>query len=480
MPYSIQERIRYGLKTVRCHFLTRWIGAAALILFLASTARHLLFQSTAFDLGIYDQVVFLMSRGLSPVSSFLGFHHLGNHAAYSVYPLALLYWLHPSVYWLLAVQAICLALGALPTWFLARQAGLSVALASAMSGAYLLYPLVFNVNMFDFHPEVMALPVILAAIWAARAGKTVWFGVALVFILGCKGALSPMVAAMGLWLLVFEKRHICGTIALVAGTSWFFFVTQWLIPTLSGEEAAAVNRYSHLGDSVLEIAKNMLLQPGLVLSQVFSSATFTYLLLLLAPLAWGLSLRHWTPLISALPILTFNILSESGIQRDLMHQYSLPVLPFLLVSVIGTLAAGGGWLRQRRWILLWSLLGFLVLGKYGRFYPEYMQSIDTWSATRTAIAQIPRHEGAVLTDNFIGSHLSQRQRIQLSCPDPTQAKINDSDYVLLNLRHPWNDEIDCTRLVWKQVQAHPRFQLRWQRDDVYLFTRTQTPAVGNS
>jgi len=98
------------------------IGVSALILFASSSLRHLLFQSTAWDLGIFDQAVYLISQGQKPISSFLGFHILGDHGALVFYPLAVLYKIYPSVYWLFAVQAVALAIGALPIWHLARQA----------------------------------------------------------------------------------------------------------------------------------------------------------------------------------------------------------------------------------------------------------------------------------------------------------------------------------------------------------------------
>ena len=37
------------------------------------------------------------------------------------------------------------------------------------------------------------------------------------------------------------------------------------------------------------------------------------------------------------------------------------------MAIISTLAAGGGWLRRPRHILLWSLIAFLALAKYGYF-----------------------------------------------------------------------------------------------------------------
>jgi uncharacterized membrane protein len=468
---SFQDR----LKPVYSHFLTYWIGGAAIILLICSVTRHLWFKSTGFDLGIYDQVVYLMSQGLPPISSYLGFHHMGNHAAYSVYPLALLYKIYPSVYWLLIVQAICLAMGALPTWMLARQAGLSHSLASAMAGVYLLYPLIFNLNMFDFHPEVMALPVMLWAIWTARAGKPILFMIAIVFALGCKDALSLTIAAMGVWLLIFEKRRFYGTFALVVGFSWFLLVTQWLIPTLSGQGPAALGRYAALGgDSVTEVALNLLRKPGIVLSLIFRYQTFRYLVMLVVPVLWGLSPRHMTPLISAIPVVLLNILSKNEGQRDLVHQYSLPVLPFLLVSVINTLAAGGGLLRQRRWILLWSLIGFIWLGKYSWYTQEYKESIATWEANREAIALIPKNQGVVITDNYLSPHLSHRVSIHLVRPRTLAEDLDRADFILLNLDHTQNKkERDKVEQMFQQAKADPRFQLSYERDQVYLFARKE-------
>ena len=469
-----QQKRQTSAPLLRFSFLAWWIGGASLLLFLCSSARHLLFRSTAFDLGIYDQVIYLMSRGLSPISSYLGFHHMGNHAAFSVYPLSLLYRITPSVYWLFAVQAICLAIGALPTWLLARQAGLSIPLSRTMAIVYLLYPLIFNLNLFDFHPEVMALPVLLTAIWLARADRIGWFCLAILFVLGCKDALSLTIAAMGVWLFVFEKRRGCGGFAFLAGAIWFVATTQWIIPTLSGEEAAAVNRYAYLGDSVLEVAQNLILKPGIILGKVLSLETLEYLVELLSPVIWGLSLRFMTPLVSAIPALMLNILSESSGQRDLVHQYSLPIFPFLLVAVIAALAAGHTWWQRRRWIVLWSLLAFVVIQSFYSYNFRYLKAIDTWQATRQAIAQIPPHQGGVIADNYLGAHLSQRPYINLPYPRILNKNLSQIDYVLLNLRHPFSVDRDEVQKVFQRMQKRRDFQLTYEQDEVYLFSRKKS------
>ena len=447
-------------------------AVAAILLFVCSGLRHALFQSGAFDLGIYDQVVYLMSQGKPPISSILGFHHMGNHAAWAVYPLALLYKMYPSAYWLLAVQAVSLALGAIPTYYLAKQAELKENQAVTMSAVYLLYPLIFNVNLFEFHPEVMAIPVFLGIVLAARLNKIIWFCAGIIFILGCKAVLSLTVAAMGFWLLIFEKRRAYGAFALIAGCSWFLIASQLIIPSFSNSEAAAVARYSYLGDSVFDIVANLFLKPGLILGKVYSPATFGYLALLIAPVIWGLTPKHLAPLISVIPTLVINILSQKPEQRDLIHQYSLPILPFLILAVISSLAANKSWLRNPKIIVIWALVAFLALGKYGFFWSRYLRSIDNWQATREAIALVETKE-AVLTTHSIYPHLSHRSKIQfvddLSGGVPDLAQFQ---YILLNVRHPdgtRNPEFAANLI--DQLKDNQLFELVKERDEVYFFIK---------
>ena len=149
------------------------IAVSALILFTCSSLRHFLFQSTALDLAVFDQWVYLASQGLPPISSFFGFHIIGDHAAFILYPIALLYKIYPDVHWLFAVQAIALAFGCLPVYALSVQRGLSVKYARAIAISYLLYPCLFNANFFtDFRPEAIAIPAILWAMWAGIGGRT--------------------------------------------------------------------------------------------------------------------------------------------------------------------------------------------------------------------------------------------------------------------------------------------------------------------
>jgi uncharacterized membrane protein len=475
------------LKTLKLHPVFLMIVVTTIVLFACSSARHALFHSTAYDLAIFDQAIYLISQNQTPFSSLMAINILGDHTAFIFYPLALLYKIYPDVHWLLFVQAISLALGAWPSWSLARQAGLNEKKSIAVAAVYLLYPVVFNVNLFDFHPEVIALPTILAAILAARLDKILWFCAAIGLILSCKAVLSLTVMMMGVWLLLFEKKRNCGLIAMFLGAGWFLIATQALIPYFNqGKEHAGIGRYQYLGNSVLEIAVNLILKPNLIFSRLFSLATFEYLALLIFPVIWWISPRHLTPLISAVPMLGMNILSDIPAQRDLIHQYSIPILPFLLVAAIANLSEKNiqelkipkifnklaiPSLPLSKALVIWSLITFLCLAKYGYFWTIYLNELDTLPATKEAISLI-QTKGNVLTTSNIVPHLAHRPVIKLTLADTPPANLTDFEYVLLNLRYPgWMSDRAFVQNLVTQLTNNPQFQLKYQRDDIYLFTK---------
>ncbi|WP_228058877.1 DUF2079 domain-containing protein [Nostoc sp. LEGE 06077] len=450
------------------------IGTSAVILFICSSLRHLLFQSTALDLGMFDQGTYLISQGIPPISSFTNYHILGDHAAWIWYPLALLYKINPSVYWLFAVQGIVLALGALPTYQLARQAKLNKSQALTIAATYLLYPLVFNVNLFDFHPEVIAVPALLGATLAMRNQQLGWFCLSILLVLGCKAVLALTVVGMGIWLILFERR-LYGAIAIISGVVWYAIANKIIIPLIGGDAASIdryLFRYQYLGNSFTELMNNLFFQPGLVLPKLLSWDNLAYLILLFIPIIWGVSWQGIAPLIGALPCVMLNLLADYQPQKDLIHQYSVPALPFIILSVIASLSLSKGLFQNKRIIILWSIVAFLSLAKFTYFGGKYLQSLDTWQATTEAIAQIQPNK-SVLTTDEIAPHLTHRKLIKLIATPATQINLNIFDYVLLNLRHPGlSSKPEFNQDLVKLLNNSQDFHLQYQRDDVLLFHKS--------
>ncbi len=450
------------------------IKVSLILLFICSSLKHILFQSTAWDLAIFDQAVYLISQGKTPISSFLNIHILGDHAALIFYPLALFYKLYPTVYWLLLIQAFALSFAALPVYYLSQYYGLTQSKSLTLSLVYLLYPLIFNFNLFDFHPDVIAVSSLLWAILAAYWNNLGLFIFAILITLSCKSVLSLTIIFMGLWLLCFQKKQKLGCIAIGLGISWFIISTRLIIPIFSDNSANIsrhLERFNYLGNSFSEIAQNLLFKPWLLFQGLFNLPNLEYLLLLLIPVIWGLSLQHLAPLISAIPTLSMNLLSQNILQKDLLHQYSLPIIPFLMVIVIMTVAAKKTWLRQNKYIIIWSLICFLALAKYGYFTSRYLDSLDTWKATNEAISKIST-KGNVLTSTYIAPHLSQRAMIKLAENGSESFDLKQFDYILLNQRYPGRETSpELIETIKEKIGQNYNFNLTYTKDDIYLFSQ---------
>jgi uncharacterized membrane protein len=447
------------------------VTLSAIGLFASAVARHELFNSSG-DLAFFDQGVYLLSQGKLPVASILGFHLLADHAAWILYFVALLYKLYPSIYWLFAIQAGALALGAIPTYWLARQGGLNPKLAITLVAVYLLYPVLYNSNLADFHPDVIAVPALLMAIYTAKNQKLVGFCLSVAVVLGCKAILSLTVVGLGLWLFFSEKRKAYGIIAITSGIAWFLIANQLIIPAL-GNAAALVNRhhyrYSYFGDSISETLQILVTQPQIFLANLFSSLNFEYLVLLFIPVIWGLRWPTLTPLIAAIPCVALNLLSDHASQKNVVLHYSLPVVPFLIVALIGGLATGKTWLRKPQWIIAWALVGFLCLGKFWLFTSKYLRQLDNLSATRSAI-QLVAPQASVLTTDFISPHLTHRPLIRYKYDK--NEDLGQFETVLINLRHPgWAASAKTYQQIVQQLRQRPDYILRYQQEDVVLFVK---------
>jgi uncharacterized membrane protein len=459
------------------------IAAASLLFFAVSSLRHYLFRSGGLDLGFFDQAIYLISQGRPPISSFLNFHVLSDHAAVILYPLAVVYKIWPDPHALLLVQAVTLASGAWPVWRLAEDLGLTAKQSLALAAAYVMYPLVLTTNIFDFHPEIFAIPGLLWAIIAARENRKLLFIFGVCLTLACKEVLSLTVVAMGVWLLVFEKRRFFGAFAVAAGVVWFVFATQVLIPHFAaGKQPSGLAFYRYLGRSLPEVVANLFLKPNLVLSHLLSVSSVMYVLVLAVPLIWGLTPRTMAPLLAAAPAVFLNLISDNPGPRSPFYQYSVPVIPFLFMSVMLAVASGKSRIRSPRAIVAWAMV-LLVVGGAARGKKIFMggaAELESLPATYAAVARV-EGEGNVLTTHEISPHLAHRPWIQTIGSNVPLRPLGDFDYVLLHEDHASvaNHGIEFEQVRF-QVSTSPDFERIYQHGDVSLFKRRSSSDIAKA
>jgi uncharacterized membrane protein len=464
------------IKNLKPYSLSIIIAVTIFIFFSCSSFHHITFGSTAYDLGIFDQSLYLMSKDVSPFSSILDFHILGDHASFILYVISFFYKVYPSIYWLFAIQAISLVIGAIPTKYLALNAGMKESQSNIIAISYLLHPVIFNINLFDFHPDVIAVPALIWAILSARKNCSWHFFIAIILVLSCKAVFALTAAGMGFWLLFFEKKRLYGGITIFLGVVWFAIAVKIIIPFFGQSNADLtrhLHRYETLGQSFPEVINNLIHHPQIFLAAIINFPNAAYLFTLFLPFIVVISPRHLTSLVSIIPALAMNLLSSDPSQKDIIHQYSLPILPFLLVAVISTLANKKGIVRSNRLILAWSIFTFVTLSNFFHFDQLYLNSLDTLQSSKTAIAQINSQDGVMTTNNF-APHLTHRKIVKLPTENVMNSNLEEFKYILLDRRHPgFMSSPKIVETLLNRLQDTPEFKLKFDKDSILLFEKSE-------
>ena len=119
-----------------------------------------------------------------------------------------LWWIWPSPEMLLVVQAVAVALGALPVFWLARKhlAGDRAGLAFAL--VYLLYPATEWLTLNEFHPVALACPLLLFAFWYLDEDRLLLFAVFAALAMTTKEEIGLVVAGLGIWYAVRRRARV--------------------------------------------------------------------------------------------------------------------------------------------------------------------------------------------------------------------------------------------------------------------------------
>jgi hypothetical protein len=271
-----------------------WLATTAFAAAFGTLAvlRHRAFGTGRFDLGNMTQAVWATANGHAlSVTDVQGeqISRLGSHFDPILAALAPLWWLWPSPELLLVVQAVAVALGALPVFWLARAHLESERAAAALAATYLLYPPVQWLTVSDFHPVALACPLLLLAWWFLDQRRLLPFALCAALAVTAKEHVGLTVAAMGLW---YALRYRAPRVGLaVAATAGLIALVAALI---------VVPHYAAAGSSAFESRYD---DPGL------NGRDVSYLGALLLPLGL-LPLAAPLALVAAVPELALNMLSS--------------------------------------------------------------------------------------------------------------------------------------------------------------------------
>lgn len=256
---------------------------------------------------------------------------LGDHVRLYLALVSLIYLVIPSPYVLLGFQSFVLALSAWPLYSLARRKFDSPAVGLAVAFCALAYPPLGFLNRYDFHGEVIAIPLLIAAYERIDFGDLKNAALCLGLALFAKENIGLTVAALGFLVLLHGKHWQFGLTWILVGLAYSVAALFIVIPAFRGAPSDTLARYHWLGETPLQVFWTVLSHPSLVLEKIVAPEHFLTLLQLLAPLAF-LPLLSLPTLLPAMPTLLYNFLSQWPAQTAIYHHYMAPTIPFIVIA----------------------------------------------------------------------------------------------------------------------------------------------------
>ena len=291
---------------------------------------HLGLGTFAYDVGLYDQGIWLLSRGEAPFVTLMGRNMLGDHASLILFFVVPIYWIIPGTATLLVIQAFVIAAGAIPIYLFARNVLNSGAMGCAAAFLWLANPAVNGTGMENFHPDSFLGLFIPLALYAAFERRWRLFAVAVVLAVLVKEDVLLVMVPLGLyvaWRFDRKRGLLAAGVSVVATILGMFVLMRSLIGVPTRNEWRIP--FGGVSGFINETFTN----PVAVIRHLFSGDRPLYLFQMAAPFA-GLFLLVPSMALVSFPVVLSNIVSTFWYQQSIQYHYSLVAVPALLFATV--------------------------------------------------------------------------------------------------------------------------------------------------
>jgi uncharacterized membrane protein len=452
-----------------------------------SILRHRAFATGRFDLGNMVQAVWSTAHGHPlQITSLRGdqISRLGSHFDPILAAFAPLWLLWPSPDMLLVVQAIAVALGALPVFWLARKHLVSERAGVGFALAYLIYPPTEWLTLNEFHPVALACPLLLFAIWFLDEGRLLPFAACAAGAATTKEEIALVVAGLGVWYGFAHARRLTGAVVAAAGIAVALVAIEVVIPHFNRAGTSSFfTRYSEVGSTPGGVVHTALTNPWKIVTTALTGRGLGYLARLVLPLGLLVVLAPLV-LIAALPELAANLLSAATTQTSIRFHYTAGLIPVLVAAAV----FGAKRLERLRpglpvatCAVVLGLVSSYLLGPIPvwRYFPggqqHQAQAAEVSEHDRIAaraLRLIPP-DVAVSATNSLGAHLSARRRV-LSFPYLQDARWIAADETAPGYADRLAPLPTAVQLSW--LRRNPEWRLVFERDGILIFQRTSPAA----
>lgn len=368
------------------------------------------YGAPGYDMGIFDQGVWLLSRFHAPFVTVMGRDLFGDHTSFVLLLAVPLYWLWPEAQTLLVLQAALLAAAAVPLYLLARRRLDSTVLATVLAGAYLLNPALQHGNLEQFHPESFLVLFVAVAVYAALEWHPRLLVAAAIGCLMVKEDAAALVVPLAVWVYFRRDRRIA-TFLGAGALAWTGFAYEVVIRSLLGTTSFYAGRipFGGLGG----LAGEPFVHPVGFWRYLRSGYRPFYVWQMGASFGWAFLAA---PEVAAVGVLTLfeNVISNFPYMQQILYHYSLSLVPVLAMGTVYALSrsqdrrlrfAGTAFVASSALVAcsLWGLAPF----SRQPVYPHSAPDSPAVLAVNRALRAVPP-DAVVSADYPYVSHLDHR------------------------------------------------------------------------
>lgn len=418
------------------------------VIALITCLRYLTFSAPNFDFGLFVNMFHHMKEtGLPMVTSErdMLLSHFAVHLSPIYYLLLPAYWLFPTPLTLQIGQAVFLAAGVIPTVLLARHFGLSSRATALAAALYSFYPAISTGCFYDIHENCFLPFFLLFTFYFFEKERPVPMFLCALCVLAVKEDAAVYLMVFALYILLSRRKYGYG-ISLAVLSVAYFAVACHLLNTYG---LGTMNyRYENLllneEDGLLGVLKTALLNPGFVLTQLFTDKDgnwdkVVYLLQMLLPLGFlPFCTKKASRWLLCAPLL-INLLTYYVYQYDIGFQYHFGIAAFLVYGALQNLAELK--LPTRRSLLALSATACFCLyltavcPTAGTYVQRYQANKETYAQMEEILDTIPS-DATVCASTFLLPHLADRDVIYETYYHDVNAEGREQvDYVVLDARY---------------------------------------------
>lgn len=388
--------------------LLLWIIVLSVLYSTLSITRHNHFESGAFDLGIYDQGIWLYSQFDVPYSTIKERFLLGDHLTLTLPFLAPLFYIWNDVRLLLIFQAFFITFSAVPVYLVARIRKLSPFSSLIFAIIYsLFYGIQFAVY-FDFHPVALGVTFLAWLIYFYEARRVKLFVLSLVLLLLTQENMGLTLASIGFVYLFSKRRRKHAVLFILSGVIFSLFAARLIgffspvgyeyFPKFNFNPLEIIQRFFDAYDKKLVWLYSFswfsflpLLHPGAILGVAFDLAQYfqpdKQYPHMITPF-----FHHRAILAPILALATLDVLSFLN-KKGLKLEYLLIVMLFVAA--------------------FFQLRFHFALNKLSK--PIYHANRAWMDDNRKIISLVPKVASVTTQQNLV-PHLSHRKEIYLAWP----------------------------------------------------------------